>query len=56
MLWENPEDEGIIVEPTVTVEKKPVQTSTEKKGISGFSLFAGVSVLLIVMQILRKND
>jgi len=45
--------EGIIVEPT---EKQPVQAPTEKKGIPGFSLFAGVSVLLIVMQILRKNN
>jgi len=48
--------EGIIVEPTVTAEKKPVQAPTEKRGIPGFSLFAGVSVLLIAMQILRKND
>jgi PGF-pre-PGF domain-containing protein len=45
--------EGIIVEPT---EKQPVQVPTEKEGIPGFSLFAGVSVLLIVMQILRKNN
>jgi len=45
-----------IVEPTVTTENKPVQVPTEKKGIPGFSLFAGVSVLLIVMKILRKND
>jgi PGF-pre-PGF domain-containing protein len=49
-------DEVIIVEPTVTAEEKHVPTPTEKKGIPGFSLFAGVSVLLIVMQILRKND
>ncbi|MCD4840515.1 MAG: PGF-pre-PGF domain-containing protein [Methanosarcinales archaeon] len=48
--------EGIIVEPTETAEKKPVQAPTEKKGIPGFSLFAGVLVLLIVMQILRKNN
>jgi len=48
--------EGIIVEPTETVEKQPVQAPTEKKGIPGFSLFAGVLFLLIVMQILRKND
>ncbi len=48
--------EGIIVEPTETVEKQPVQAPTEKKGIPGFSLFAGVLVLLIVMQILRKNE
>ena len=48
--------EGIIVDPTETADKKPVQAPTEKKGIPGFSLFAGVSVLLIVIQILRKNN
>jgi len=48
--------EGIIAEPTGTAENKTVQTPNEKKGIPGFSLFAGVLVLLIVMQILRKND
>lgn len=48
--------EGIIVEPTETAKKQQVQAPTEKNGIPAFSLFAGVSVLLIVMQILRKND
>lgn len=48
--------EGIIVEPKETAEKQPVQAPTEKKGIPGFSLFAGVLVLLIVIQILRKNN
>jgi len=48
--------EGIIAGPTETAEKQPVQAPTEKKVIPGFSLFAGVLVLLVVMQILRKND
>ncbi|KAF5418531.1 MAG: hypothetical protein C5S45_08560, partial [Candidatus Methanocomedens sp.] len=48
-----PEGEGII-EPTVTAEKTP--TPTEKKGIPGFSLFAGLSVLLIAVQLLRKKN
>lgn len=45
-----------IVEPTVTAENRTLHVPTDKKGIPGFSLFAGLSVLLIVMQILRKND
>jgi S-layer protein (TIGR01567 family) len=49
-----PGGEGIIPEPTVTAEKTP--TSTEKKGIPGFSLFAGLSILLIAVQILRKKN
>ena len=47
--------EGIISEPAVTVDKTPVPTPTEKKGIPGFSLFAGLSVLLIAVQLLRKK-
>jgi len=50
-----PGGEGII-EPTVTAEKTPIPTPTEKKGISGFSLFAGLSVLLIAVQLLRKKE
>jgi len=47
--------EDIIAEPTVTAEKTPAQTPTEKKGIPGFSLFAGLTVLLIAVQLLRKK-
>ncbi len=47
--------EGII-EPTVTAEETPAPTPTEKKGIPGFSLFAGLSVLMIAVQILRKKN
>jgi len=47
--------EDIIAEPTVTAEKTPAPTPTEKKGIPGFSLFAGLSVLLIAVQLLRKK-
>ncbi|MCD4815899.1 MAG: PGF-pre-PGF domain-containing protein, partial [Methanosarcinales archaeon] len=50
-----PGGEGII-EPTVTAEKTPIPTPTEKKGIPGFSLFAGLSVLLIAVQLLRKKN
>ncbi|MCD4841136.1 MAG: PGF-pre-PGF domain-containing protein, partial [Methanosarcinales archaeon] len=50
-----PGGEGII-EPTVTAEKTPAPTPTEKKGIPGFSLFAGLSVLLIAVQLLRKKN
>ena len=50
-----PGGEGIIAEPTVTAEKTPASTSTEKKGIPGFSLFIGLSVLLIAVQISRKK-
>jgi len=51
-----PEGEGIIAEPTVTAEKTPAPTPTEKKGIPGFSLFAGLSVFLIAVQLLRKKE
>jgi S-layer protein (TIGR01567 family) len=50
-----PGGEGIIAELTVTAEKTPVPTPTEEKGIPGFGLFAGLSVLLIVVQLLRKK-
>jgi len=52
-----PGGEGITAEPTdaATVEKTPVPTPTEKKGMPGFGLFAGLSVLLIAVQLLRKN-
>jgi S-layer protein (TIGR01567 family) len=50
-----PGGEAIIAEPAVTVEKTPVPTPTEKKGIPGFSIFAGLSVLLIAVQLLHKN-
>jgi len=50
-----PDGEGIVAQPTVTVEKTPVPTPTEKEGIPGFSLFAGFSVLLIAVQLLRKK-
>ncbi|HIH87157.1 MAG TPA: PGF-pre-PGF domain-containing protein [Methanosarcinales archaeon] len=47
--------EGII-EPTVTAEKTPAPTPTEEKGMPGFGLFAGMSILLIAVQLLRKNN
>ena len=50
-----PGGEGII-EPTVTAEKTPIPTPTEKKGIPGFSLFAGLSILLMAVQLLRKKN
>jgi len=46
--------EGII-EPTVTAEKTPTPTPTEEKGIPGFGIFAGLSVLLTAVQLLRKK-
>ena len=49
-----PRGEGII-EPTVTAEKTPAPTPTEEKGIPGFGLFAGLSVLLIAVELLRKK-
>ena len=51
-----PGGEGIIAEPTITADKTPVPTPTEKKGIPGFSLFAGLSILLIAVQLLRKKN
>jgi len=50
-----PRVEGII-EPTVTAEKTPIPKPTEKKGIPGFNIFAGLSVLLIAVQLLRKKE
>jgi len=50
-----PGGEGIIAEPTVTAEKTPVSTPTDDEGIPGFSLFAGLSILLIAVQLLRKK-
>jgi len=52
-----PGGEGITAEPAVavTLEETPVPTPTEKGGIPGFGLFAGLSVLLIAVQLLRKN-
>jgi len=47
--------EGII-EPTVTAEKTPAPTPTEEKGMPGFGLFAGLSILLIAGQLLRKKN
>ena len=46
--------EGII-EPTATEEKTPTPIPTEEKGMPGFSLFAGLSILLIAVQLLRKK-
>ena len=50
-----PGGEGSIAGPTATVDKTPAPTPTEEKGMPGFSLFAGLSVLLIAVQLLRKN-
>jgi len=48
--------EGILPRPTTSVEEPQVQVSTEKKpNIPGFSLFAVVFNLLILMFLLRKN-
>ncbi len=49
-----PGGEGIIGEPTLTADKTP--TPTDDEGIPGFSLFAGLSILLITMQLLRKRS
>jgi len=51
-----PGGESIFVEPTVTIKKTPAPTPTEKKGTPGFGIFAGFSVLLIAMQLLRKKN
>ena len=52
------EDE-VVVEPTVVVERKdPVteQTSDEKDtGIPGFSLLTGITIMLVVVQLLRRK-
>ena len=50
-----PGGEGIVV-PTVTAEKTPAPTPTEEKGMPGFCLFAGLSVLLIAVQLLHKKN
>ncbi len=50
-----PGGEGIIAGPAATVDKTPAPTPTEKKGMPGFSLFAGLSILLIAVQLLRKK-
>jgi PGF-pre-PGF domain-containing protein len=50
-----PRVEGIIAEPTETADKTPAPTPAEEKGIPGFGLFAGLSVLLIAVQLLRKK-
>ena len=47
--------DGIIAEPTVTAEKTPIPTPTEKKGMPGFGVFAGLSVLLITVRLLRED-
>ena len=46
---------GIIPKPTATAEKTPAPTQTEKKGMPGFGIFAGLSVLLIAVQLLCKK-
>ena len=49
-----PGGEGSIGEPTLTADKTP--TPTDDEGIPGFSLFAGLSILLITVQLLRKRS
>ena len=48
---------GVVVKPTIVVERKePVteQTSDEKDtGIPGFSLLTGITIMLVVVQLLR---
>jgi PGF-pre-PGF domain-containing protein len=50
---------GVVAEPTIVVERKePVteQTPDEKDtGIPGFSLLTGVTIMLVVMQLLRRK-
>ena len=52
--------DGIIVEPTIVVERKePVteQTPDEKNtGIPGFGILSGFSIMLVVMQLLRRKQ
>jgi len=52
-------EEEVVVEPTVVVERKdPVteQTSDEKDtGIPGFSLLTGITIMLVVVQLLRRK-
>ena len=50
-----PGGEGVIAEPTITAEKTPAPTPTEEKGIPGFGIFAGLSVLLIAVRLLREK-
>ena len=50
------QDENIIVEPTITAEKNPAPTPTEKKGMPGFSLFVCLSVLLTAVGLLHKKN
>ncbi len=50
-----PGGEGIIAEPTVTAEKTPAPTPTEEKGMPGYGIFAGLSVLLIAVRLLREK-
>jgi len=45
-----------IIKPTARADKTPSPTPTEKKGIPGFGIFAGLSVLLIAVQLLRKKE
>ena len=50
---------GVVAEPTIVVERKePVteQTPDEKEtGIPGFSLLAGFTIMLVVVQLLRRK-
>jgi PGF-pre-PGF domain-containing protein len=51
-----PGGESIVTEPTAVLEQSPVPTPDENNpGLPGFSLFAGVFVLLIAVQLLCKN-
>lgn len=49
-----PGGEGIIGEHKLTADKN--RTPTDEEGIPGFSLFAGLSILLITVQLLRKKN
>ena len=50
---------GVVAEPTIVVERKePVteQTPDEKDtGIPGFSLLTGITIMLVVVQVLRRK-
>jgi len=52
----SPGGEGIVAKPAASMEESINQTGTEKKpGVPGFGLFAGLSILLVAVEILKKK-